>query len=454
MKNIVRISLLLTSINFLAGCNSGSSTPAAAPPPPPSATTGSSGSSSGSTGVFTKDGASYALTPAATGSSAKLLTLPNTGSAVGVLTVASVQSTPISTSLATINGTSVDPANNVGMAFAYSNSKISIFGLPSHPTKPNAEISTYDTSTTNTLSFSGGTAKIPGAVMNTANQTMIIATADGFEVVDYSNPAALAKLREIPSLAVNPTTGVEIMENFAFDPKLPVAGANYAMIITGGRYSSANPVMTLIDSNTGKVYKPDTTTSALFTVSQYIDSASVDTTYHVAVLADEGTGTTFVDLTKLVLDATAGTFTLPSSAVSRITTYNKYDNLAIESTKHLVMMGQGYGGTSMVVGVLKDPAVGLGFSKEVIVNMPAGTDDTGASVSWYGSYDPHGAGAYITDPSHPTYTTPTALGLWVNGAGDHIAIIDLQGVLDGTLAGGTYDPTATTPKDIAYFKIP
>lgn len=453
----------LTSVTLvIAGCGGGGgggdSPATAAPAPtttPPTAIAGSSASSSGSTGVYTKDGASYALTPAS-GSSAKLLALPNTGSAVGVLTVANVSSTPISTSLPKVDGTSVDPVNNVGMAFAYGSGKISIFGLPSHPTKPNAEISTYDTLTTNYISYSGATATISGAVMNTANKTLVIATADGFEIVDYSNPAALTKLREIPSLQANPTAGVEVMENFAFDPKLPVAGTDHAMIITGGRMSSkaADPVMTLVDANTGTVYKPDAATAALFTVSWYIDAAAVDTTYHVAVLADEGAGTTFVDLTKLTLNATSGTYTLPSTAVNRITTYAEYDNLAIESTKHLVMMGAGYGGTSMVVGLLKDPAVGLGFSKEAKVTMPTGTDDTGATVYWYGSYDPHGAGAYITDPSHPTYTTPTALGLWVNGAGNHIAIIDLKGVLDGTLAGGTYNPAATTPKDIAYFKIP
>ncbi len=442
---------------LITGCGGGGGGSVATPVSTPTATAGSSASSSGSTGVYTKNGASYALTPApAAAGTAKLLTLPNTGGAVGVLTVTSVSATPIATSLTAINGTSVDPAHNVGMAFSYLNSKISIFGLPSHPTSPDKEISTYDTLTTNTLSFSGGSAMIPGAVMNTANQTLVIATGNGFDVVDYTNPAALKRLREIPSLQSDPVAGVEVMENFAFDAKLPVAGANYAMIITGGRssYNVANPVMTLVDANTGTVYKPDTATAALFTINQYIDAAAVDTTYHVAVLADEGTGTTFVDLTKLTLNATAKTYTLPAAAVSLIPTYYKYDNLAIESTKHLVMMGAGMGGTSMVVGLLKDPAVGLGFSKEVIVTMPAGTDDTGAAVTWSGSGDPHGAGAYITDPLHPTYTTPTALGLWVNYAGDHIAIINLQHVLDGTLAGGTYNPTTTTPKDIAYFKIP
>jgi hypothetical protein len=179
----------------------------------------------------------------------------------------------------------------------------------------------------------------------------------------------------------------------------------------------------------------------------------VDTNYHVAILADESTGTTFVDLNQLTLNATAGTYTLPSTAVSRIPTYIKMDNLGIESTNHLVMMGGGCGGTELVAAQLKDPSTGLGFAKEAVVTMPSGTDDQGANVFWVGWCDPHGAGAYITPSDHPTEPN-TSLGLWLNSSGDHIAVIDLLGVLDGTLAGGSYNPTATTPKDIAYFAIP
>ena len=174
----------------------------------------------------------------------------------------------------------------------------------------------------------------------------------------------------------------------------------------------------------------------------------------MAILADEGTGTTFVDLTKLTLNDTDGTYTLPASAVAYIDTYQKYDNLGIESTNHLVMMGKGYGGTSFVVAKLKDPAVGLGFDQEAVVDMPVGSDDQGNSVTWSGGLDPHASGAYITPSDHPTYTTPTSLGFWMNNSGDHVAIIDLQGVLDGVLSSSAYDPEATTPLDIAYFSIP
>ncbi|HET6369693.1 MAG TPA: hypothetical protein VFG95_00755, partial [Nitrospiria bacterium] len=366
------------------------------------------------------------------------------------ITVTQVTSTPIATSLSEVNGTSVDPIHDVGMAFGYQEGKISLFKLSTK-----SEVGTYDTMTNNGLDFSGASGvKIAGAIMNPANQTVILATADGFEIANYTNPAAVSKVREIPSLAVDSTHGVEIMENFAFDPALPVGGTNHAMIITGGNQNNTSPIMVLVDADTGKVYNPDSAAASLFSKEDYIDSAGVDTNYHVAVLADEGTGTTFVDLNKLTLDDTAGTYSLPNNAVLRTTSYVKYDNLGVESTHHLVMMGQGYGGTSLVAGLLKDPALGLGFSKETIVDMPSGVDDKGDTVTWSGAGDPHGAGAYITPSNHPTYTTPTSLGLWLNDTGDHIAIIDLQGVLDGTLSGGGYDPETTTPKDISYFKIP
>jgi hypothetical protein len=452
MRTIKFLLAILFSLAVAACGGGGGGGGSAAPATTTTTVVGSSASGSGSTAVFTKNGATYALAPStASAGAVKLLSLPNTGPAVGAVTISQVSATPITTSLTTVSGTSVDPAHDVGMAFDYNDKKISLFKLSTK-----TEVGTFDTQTLNTLSYSGASPNIAGAVMNPANQTMIIATADGFEVVDYTNPVAATKVREIPSLAVNAASGVEIMENFAFDPKLPVAGTDHAMIVTGGRHSyiTADPVMTLVDANTGTVYKPDTATAALFVApNQYIDSAAVDTVYHVVILADEGSGTTFVDLNQLTLNATAGTYTLPAAAVKLNTmVYYKKDNLGIESTNHLVMMGGGCGGTSLVAAQLNAPPV-LGFSKEVVVTMPAGVDDKGASVSWYGWCDPHGAGAYLTPSDHPT-SPSTSLALWLNSSADHIAVIDLKGVLDGTLAGGAYDPTTTNPKDIAYFAIP
>lgn len=465
-------SLALSGLLFVAACSGSGGTTAAPAATTTTATVGSSASSSGSTAVYSNKGATYAVTPtAASGvtagtSQASLVTLPNTGSAVGV-SVTAVSSTKITTTLKTssggaapVNGTSVDPANDLGLAFSYTSTSISFFKLST-----TTELKTYDTSTVTNQSWSGGSALIPGVVMDSTRKYAIAATGDGFEIIDYATPTAPVKVREIKSVAIAGGAnkgGVEINENFGYEPAITLAGASHSLILSGGKGStnSNGNVLELVDVATGYIYIPDTATKALFSVSSYIDHVAVDTTYHVAVLADEGVGTTFVDLSKLTLGLTADangyySYTLPSTGVGRITTFTKFTNLAIESTKHLVFMGKGYGGSTFVIGKLADPATSLGFSSVTTTpfSMPQGTDDAGTTVNWSGSGDPHGAGAYLTPTDHPTYTTQTALALWASNDGTHIAIIDMQGVLTGQATTG-YDPLTTTPKDIVYFKMP
>lgn len=427
----------------VGGCGDINSGNGGNPPPNPTPTVGSSGTASGSVGVYTNSGTTYVLTPGAAGDgTVNLLTLPNAGGAV--------QKTPITTSLNAISGLSVDPVNDIGMAFDYNEGIISLFKLSTAE-----EIMTYDTLTTNLLSFSGGSGvKIAGAVMIPSNKRMILATGDGFEILDYTGtaaptPAVPTKIREIPSFQADATNGVEIMENFAFDPALHIGNANYAMIITGGGQNGPGHVMELVDADTGQVYHPDASTAALLPLTDYIDAAAVDTNYHVVVMAEEGAASTyFINLKAASLNAPAGTYGLPASAVKHISTYFRYTNLAIESKNHFMMMGRGCGGTDTAIGFLEDPTVTLGFVYDVQVTMPTDTDDVGNTVTWNGWCDPHGAVAYLTTAS---------IGLWLNATADHLAIINLENVLAGTLSilsGGSYDPTATTPKDISYLAIP
>ncbi len=472
---IIKLWLAFGAVLLLGSGCSGNDNPTSSNPTPnpnpgqaPAPVIGSSAFSSGSTAVFTTEGATKALTPAATGAASggtvKLLNFPNTGGAVAAVSVAQISALPITTSLTKVDGTSVDPAQDLGLAFGYNQSQVSFFRLSTRQ-----EISTFETGVTGGLRFSGAVGvKIAGAIMNPTNKTALLATADGFIVVDYNNPTAPVKERTIPSLEADPTNGVEVMENFAFDPKLPIGGINRSIIITGGNFGGglfgspsggSRPYLVFVDPESGKAYKPDAATTALFSTARpYIDAAAVDTIYHVAVLAEEFSGAhIFVDLNQLTLNETGGTYGLPAAAVNRIDNplAIEYTNLAIESTNHLLFMGQGFGGTSMIIGVLKSPTAGLGLLKETgVVSMPAANDNNGNSVSWAGGLDPHGAGAYITPSDHPTQPN-RSLALWASRKGTHIAIIDLQGVLDGVTTGGAgYNPVTTTPKDIAYFAIP
>jgi hypothetical protein len=354
-----------------------------------------------------------------------------------------------------VSGTSIDPVNDTGAAFSYSNTKVSFFSLSLAK-----EVALYDTGTINSTSYSGASGVfINGIVMDGAKKEAIIATGDGLQVVDYSTPSAPKLVRTIKSKAANSTGGIGITENFGYDPSISIGGKAYSLALTGVYSSTTVNVLELVDVDTGKIYIPDAATNALFTVSQTIDAMAVDTTYHVAILADEGTGTIFVNLNKLTLGATADangyySFTLPSTAVSRISNFSKYDNLGIESTNHLVFMGQGFGGASFVVGKLSDPAASLGFSSYLTTPylMPTQNDDKGTSVTWTGALDPHGAGAYITASDHPTLPS-TSLAMWVHNDGIHVAIINLKNLLaNGATAG--YNPTKTNPKDIGYFLVP
>jgi hypothetical protein len=399
------------------------------------------------------------LTPgggAASGGAVNLLRLPNSGSVAASLTETQLSATPIPVSLRSVSGTAVDAERGVGLAYSYDEDKVVFFSVPEK-----REIASYELTTQHDLAFSGGGGKIVGAVMNPAKQTAILATADGYEVVDYANASAPQKLREIASVAAAGIDGIEINENFGFHPALTVGETGVDLILSGGRYDEYGAAMSngnsleFADANDGTIYRPDAATRALFVHDSYVDAISVDVNYHVAVLAAEHSNEKIlVNLSSLTLDPASGTYSLPATAVAVIATAGfKFTNLAVESNNHLVMMAEGYGGTSLMVGELQDPAVALGFKALTTapVAMPYAVDNENSPVLWSGALDPHGAGAYVTGADHPSKPN-TSFGLWASGDGAHIAVIDLRRVLAEQLAqGDAYNPTAVAPADIAYF---
>lgn len=425
----------------------------------------SSGSSSGSIGVYTKVGSTFTVAPGGAGAagSAKLISLPNSGPRVGAITLG-ITSSLITTSLTTVNGTSVDGLHNVGMAFGYNSSIVSIFSLSTL-----TEIATYNAGTVGVMNFSGASnVKISGAIMDAARQWIILSTADGYDIIDYSTPTAPVRVRLIPSTltAVPPVVGVEMLENFAYDIAIPNGGAPFPALMaggsTGGSTSIGSNLLQIVDASTGKVYTPDVATKAIFTPqASYIDAAAVDAVYHVVLLAEEFSNQQhLIDLNKVIFNTATGTYSLPASgylvlnATGGNSLGNGMTNISIESNGHYVFAGRGFGGTTMSLALLKDPAIGLGFISATTIPfaMPADTDNLGAAVVWLGARDPHGLGSYQTSAIHPT-SPNTSLSLWINWTGSHIAVIDMAGVLAGSTVIG-YNPSATVPKDISYFAVP
>ena len=421
----------------------------------------STGSGSGAIGICIVNDVTCVLVPGGplNPTAAKLLHLPNAGPVVGAL-VTAVSSAVINTSLPKVDGTSLDIAHDIGMAFSFTSSTVSIIRLSTL-----TEIATYNSGTINTISFSGtpsGTV-ITGAVMDPARQWMILSTGDGYDIVDYSTPTAPVRVRIIASTAtaVAPVVGAKMMENFGYDSAMPNGGAPFPALTAGGRGGAP---IEIVDASTGKVYVPDAATQALMaTQVNYIDSAAVDTIYHVILLAEEFSSQQhLIDLSQVTLNTTNNTYHFPASAYLALNAAagnslgRDMDNIVIESNHHLIFAGKGFVSNPISLAQLNNPAGagGLGLAS-MITNfaMPTALDNLGASVAWFGPRDPHAAGAYITSPNHPTIPN-TSIALWLNSAGDHLAVIDIQGVLSGVGGGGVYDPTTTVPQDIGYVAIP
>jgi WD40 repeat protein len=223
---------------------------------------GSSEAASGSTAVYTEHGVTHVATPGdsiAGFGTVRLLMLPNTGSmAAHSDEVLRVIAATVTTSLSDVdvNGVALDPENDIGAAYSYDSGIVSLFKISTRQ-----EIALYDTQTVNGIWYTGAIdTKMAGIVMEPSTKTMIITTADGIETVDYSTPSAPVKTREIASLEVDGANGVEVIENFAYDKNLVISGASHKMLITGGH----NPdIMELVDTSTGKVYRPDAATRDL-----------------------------------------------------------------------------------------------------------------------------------------------------------------------------------------------
>ena len=462
--------ILIASLMGLSACGGGSSGGGTASSSAPPAT--SSTSSSGAMGVYMTNGAANAAVPAASSggsSQGEIVTLPNSGTLTASVSISSAQFQALNLpalGVSSVNGLNVDSTNNLGAAFSFSSNSLSFFSLSTYK-----QVGSYtcNTSCSSVQVFSGATPTIGGVVMFPANKWAIFSTGGGFEIVSYATPSSPSKVKLIPgdpASSDSPSNftanGKIIMtENFAFDPSLNVGGSAYAMILAGG-YNSFE----LADINTGTIYIPDSsTTSSLSGLSSCgVDQIGVDTSYQVAVLGCEDSNNAYIlDLNQLTLNTTAGTYTLPTTAIKSIPLPgNEIDNVAVESTNHLVFIGGGgYGMHSgaFFAGQLQNPKTSLGFVNSSgatsLVSMPvsspsntancsvaAGCTPIPTGTSWLGWTDPHSNGAFLDAGGN-------SMVLWENNAQNAIAVINLT-----ALQKNSWNPACNPNCNIWYQGIP
>ncbi len=520
----------------------------------------SSASASGGFGAFTNLSGEAELA-APTSGGGYLVTFPTTGAYSIAATVSTAQFTPINLPIfkannIPMNGSGVDTADNIGVAYSYNSNYIPFFYL----TGTNAGYQYGDSSSnltstvgyytcgTNascagTLGFSGATPTIGGVVMDPASEVAIASTYGGYDIINYApllstTPSAPVHVMTIPSYASTEALstplsyGIGMVENFAFDPNLTIGSTTYQAILgDAGSEGSAFGYPNTGDGNileiavfnpsakTYTIYKPDpatqtTITSVLkadgvSTLPPEVDQIAIDTGYQIAVLGDENQyHTILINLNDLTLtppssptsaSQTDGTYSLPANAIYAYenagsgTSYFGLDNVAVESTNHIVMIGsggfEGLNLTELMVGQLENPSSTscpaataaapsngvngscLGFTSASYVTMPDygytasgvtqsnidscnGTGLGCSSISspagqtWDAWGDPHEIGAFspiVSSGSSPSYA------LWGSNSENFIGVLNLTELLANPTA---YYDTTTSAYNVIYQEIP
>ena len=443
---------------------------------PSTAVSDSTEASSGSLGVFISNGSATVAAPTTTATSsgtsgtssgitssttAYLITLPNAQNSNP--TYNQIQCNTSSFSLFAISGVNLDTLHSVGVAFDINSYQLAFFQFSPGRNVSNC-ISYTSLSTTDKIYTSAGVTYVGGVVMDPSIQTAIVETGSGFQFVDYSNPSSpvtSAVYQPIPSYQLS--GGIDIVENFAYDPYLVVGGQSYKMILSGSgavsyfKLESDGNLLEFADIQTGIIYRPDTPTQANFSAGRNAlctaDAIGVDTSYQVAIIGCEYDAfstisspsvfspvTILVNLNNLKLDPSNGTYSLPSSAVVSVTLTNSappQNNVFVDSVNHIVMWGAGgdwgtFGANSFSVAKLSDPFTLFGSG--IVGNFaPSST----LVSTWVGYGYPHGSAMYVDSSGN-------SVALWMNQSASSLAMVKANEILAG----------ASPSTAVTYVKIP
>ena len=456
--------LVATFLLGFTSCGGGGAS--GAPGSPSTAVSDSTEASSGSLGVFLSSGNATVAAPTVTISSpgsgggnstvtssskAYLITLPNAQNSSPSYTAISCSG------MSAIGGINLDTQHSVGVAFDTTSPTLEFFTFTGgSPPSVSSTCYYFTLSGSSPIVTSAGQTSVGGVVMDPSIQTAIVETGSGFQFVDYSNPShpGSSSYPRIPPYSSSSPGGIDLVENFAYDPYLIVGGVSYKMILSGSgavSYSQADSdgnLLELADIETGTIYRPDGPTQAVFSAGRNglctADAIGIDTDYQVAIIGCEYDAfskpsypsvfspvTILVNLNDLVLNASLGTYSLPLSAVVSVTLTNSpppQNNIFVDSVNHIVMWGSGgdWGNSSandFSVAKLSDPFTSFGSG------IVGGTATLSSLVppsggSWVGYGYPHGSAMYVDSSGN-------SVALWMNHAANLLAMVKANEILAG-----------------------
>lgn len=297
-----------------------------------------------------------------------------------------------------------DPVNVRLYCIAYSSNVVNVLDLK---TAPATVFATYTTNASATLSFTGGSCMICGVAYDAADNGIIIATANGYEL--YSAPPANALVK---------TIAAGVSENFGYNP---VTNQVWSPHYPG--LSGTGTGFDLADIATGKLY----TLTPNPTVTEP-DQGAVDNGTNIGITSEEFSNNVFLlpfSLATLNSPA-AGQFADPFGQISLTSSLSAacdtmLDDIAVDSTAHLAFF-TGEFCTPGPVGVAQLPSASgatptiSDWSFVNVPNVPAGT-------GWVEAYDPHAVAAFNLPP------ICADCGAVFNLDRSYVAIVDLKKLL-------------------------
>ena len=449
--------LVATFLLGFTSCGGGGGGASGAPGSPSTAVSNSTEYSSGSLGVFLSSGNATVAVPTAsysTGSSGNSSSVTPSNTAY-LITLPNPQNSPSiqCPNMSAIGGINLDSQHSVGVAFDTASYTLGFFTFTAGSPP---SVSTCDSfllsSSSSSIVTSAGSTSVGGVVMDPSIQTAIVETGYGFQFVDYSNssnPAISSVYPRIPPYSSSSSGGIDLVENFAYDPYLVVGGVSYKMILSGSgavsyyKGDSDGNLLELADIKTGTIYRPDPQTKTFFPTGQFngcsADAIGIDTAYQVAIIGCEYDGlqssspstpsliTVLVNLNAMILNSLSRTYSLPQSAISSVTlTPNAppQNNIFVDSVNHIVMWGSGgdWGSSNannFSVAKLSDPFTSFGNG---IVGGAAKLSSL--QLGWVGYGYPHGSAMYVDSSGN-------SVALWMNQSAQSLAMVKANEILAG-----------------------
>jgi hypothetical protein len=276
-------------------------------------------------------------------------------------------------------------------------------------------------------SFSGGSCMICGVLIDTATDSAILDTAEGYMLLNLTT-------HQFSTLV-----GTVAGENFAFNP-------NTGNILNPTYYQSVPAGLQLVSAGGGPVF------TYSFSVGNNPDATAVDISTNIALVPDEFTGNQYlINLN----NAGFNVLTTPPQFAAPYTIFpinftacgseqNDWSMVSVENTSHLAFVGTEFADCAAVESLPTSVISGAPPAPPIFHwgHMPLSPD----GFTWNNGGDPHGIAVFTSVVDGKPY------GFLIRSDQAWVARIDLAGVKSAPLIAGGLENQVDLAPFVAFLK--